>query len=157
MTIGGGLAKLQGAQILSTTTFGVNRSVEFTATFSGPEQSAGFLLGEFVTKQVGSTLTLTALSIGLPLRQTPIPGDWFNGPHKFRVEWTTSGFFYYIDGAKVVTHSIFLPPDLKMNVIGNDLWKTNGVLSMDWIRVTPYATTGRFTLKVFDAGASVPG
>jgi VCBS repeat-containing protein len=155
VTVGGGSAKLQGAQILSQATFGVGRSVDFVATFSGPEQSVGFLLGQFVTKQVGSTLTLTAFSIGQPLRQTPIPGDWFTGPHKFRVEWTASGFLYYIDGAKVVTHNVSLPTDLKVNVIGNDWWKTNGTLAIDLIRVTPYTASGRFTSKVFDAGAVV--
>lgn len=155
VTVSGGTAKLQGAQIYTSATVGIGRSVEFTATFNGPEQSIGFLLGGFVTKQSGSSLSLTALSIGLPLRQTPIPGTWFNGPHKFRIDWSASGFVYWIDGAKVVTHSVFLPQGLKLNILGNDLWKTNGALAIDWIRVTPYAASGRFTSKVFDAGAAV--
>ena len=62
--------KLQGRQITSTFPLvGVNRSLEFSATFSGaPQQFAGLLLAQFNTKLYGSTVNLYAQTLNARTR-----------------------------------------------------------------------------------------
>src|SRR5262249_56649311 len=75
-----GAMTLQGAQVTSTAPFyGVGRSLEFAATFNGaPQQSAGLLLAQFVTKMNGTTLSMYATTVdGHTPVQALIPGPWF--------------------------------------------------------------------------------
>jgi len=39
-----------------------------------------------------------------------------------------------------------------MTLVGNDRWKTDGGLAINWMRLTPYATSGTYTSAVFNAG-----
>src|SRR6185295_10655915 len=79
--VSNGSLKLQGSQITSTFPLvGVNRSLEFSATFSGAaQQLAGLLLAQFNTKANGSTVSLYARTLnGIVPVETLIPGSWFN-------------------------------------------------------------------------------
>src|SRR5262249_39304492 len=81
--VGNGVVTLQGSQIVTSSLYGSGRSLEFGATMFGePDQSVGFLLAHFNTKTVGSTVTLYARTVTVPLVETPIPGNWFSGPHR---------------------------------------------------------------------------
>ena len=42
-----------------------------------------------------------------------------------------------------------------MTMVASDFAKSTGVLTIDWMRSTPYAAAGTYTSKVFDAGAPV--
>jgi hypothetical protein len=43
-----------------------------------------------------------------------------------------------------------------MTVVGSDMSSSaGGVLTIDWMRATPYAAAGTYTSSVFDAGAPV--
>jgi hypothetical protein len=157
VTVSNGVAKLQGTQITSTFPLvGVNRSLEFAATFNGaPQQLAGLLLAQFNTKMVGTTVNLYARTInGLMPVETLIPGNWFNARHVFRVDWNATSVVYWIDGSKVATHNVAFSSSVKMTVVGSDLYKTNGVLTIDWMRVGPYVPSNNYLSKVFDAGAA---
>jgi hypothetical protein len=158
VVVSNGSVKLQGVQIMSTfPVVGVNRSLEFAATFSGaPQQTAGLLLAQFYTKVNGSTVSLYAKTVNAanPV-ETLIPGNWFNAPHLFRVDWTSSNVVYWIDGSKVATHNVAFAPGINMTVIGKEASKTNAVMTIDWMRVGPYAAAGSYLSKVFDAAASV--
>jgi hypothetical protein len=156
--VSGGTIKLQDSQITSTLPFvGVGHSIEFSATLNGePQQFAGLLLAQFNTKLVGTTVSLCARTINaLKTVETVIPGNWFGAPHRFRIDWTSTGEVYWIDGAKVATHNTMFPSAIKMTMVGSDMSKTTGVLTIDWMRATPYAASGTYTSKVFDAGAPV--
>jgi VCBS repeat-containing protein len=156
VTVSNGTAKLQGTQISTTTLYGAGRSVEFAATFNGaPQQSAGLLLAQFYTQQVGSTVNLYATTVTVPPVQTLIPGNWFNASHKFRIDWNATSIVYWIDGAKVATHNVTFPAFTKMSVIANDFWKSDGVITIDWMRLMPYAASDAYTSNVVDAGAVV--
>ena len=63
-------------------------------------------------------------------------------PHVFRIDWTSSNVVYWIDGAKVATHNVVFAASVKMTVVGSDLYKTKGVLTIDWMRLGPYAASG---------------
>jgi hypothetical protein len=152
--VGNGVLGLQGAQITSTTLYGVGRSLEFSATiFNEPDQTVGLLLAQFNTKTTGTTASLYARTVTNPVVETLIPGNWFNQPHKYRIDWNASNIVYWIDGVVVATHNVTFPAVVRMTVIASD-WKRNdlGKIVIDWLRVTPYAASGTYTSKVFDAG-----
>jgi len=156
--VGNGTVKLQGARITSTfPVVGVNRSLDFSATFSGGAgEYAGLLLAQFTTKMVGTTVNLYARTVNAanPV-ETLIPGNWLNAPHLFRVEWNSANVVYSIDGSKVATHAVAFAPGINMTVVGNDTVKTDGMLTIDWMRVSPYAPSNNYLSKVFDAGSAV--
>src|SRR4029079_13828030 len=72
---------------------------------------------------------------------------------KFRIDWTTMAVTYWIDDVKVVTHTMSLIFTMKAAAI--DGATGDGALTIDYMRVTPYATAGTYTSRVFDAGAVV--
>ncbi|HXI29624.1 MAG TPA: MBG domain-containing protein, partial [Vicinamibacterales bacterium] len=156
VSFGEGGIQLQGSQITSLNPlYGVGHTLEFAATFSGaPQQSAGLLLAQFTTKLNGGSMALYATTInGLVPVQTLIPGsNWFGVEHRFRVDWTTAGVAYWVDGVKVATHNVSFAPSVKMTIFANDLWKTDGVLMINWMRMTPYVTSGSYLSAVFNAG-----
>jgi hypothetical protein len=41
-----------------------------------------------------------------------------------------------------------------MTVVGSDLFKSNGVLTIDWMRLGPYAPNATYLSKVFDASTT---
>ena len=141
-------------QITTTSLFAAGRSLEFSATLAGdPDQTVGMLLAHFNTKMNGTTLGLYARTVTAPIVETLIPGNWYAGPHLFRVDWNATNVVYWIDGIKVVTHNVIFPAAVKMTVIGSD-WMRNDVgwLVIDWMRLTPYAASGTYTSKVFNSG-----
>jgi len=85
--------------------------------------------------------------------ETLIPGNWFNARHVFRVDWTSTNVVYWVDGSKVATHQVTFAAGIKMTAVGND--KANGVLTIDWMRVGPYAASNNYLSKVFNAGSAV--
>ncbi|OLD19649.1 MAG: hypothetical protein AUJ01_05595 [Acidobacteria bacterium 13_1_40CM_3_65_5] len=153
VTVGNGSAKLSGVLLTTSTLYGVGRSLEFVATLSGaPDQSAGLLLAQFLAKTNGSTVSLYATTVSVPVVQTLIPGNWFTGPHRFRIDWNATNIVYWIDGTVVATHTVTFPLLTKMSVMAQDLCHGAGLIAIDWMRVTPYAASGTYTSKVLDAG-----
>ena len=154
-TFSNGAIQLQGTQITSTLPlYGVGRSLEFAATFNGgPQQSAGLLLAQFTTKQNGTAVALYATTInGVSPTETLIGSNFFGAEHRYRIDWTSASVVYWIDGVKVATHSVSFAPGIKMTIVANDFWKTNGVLTVNWMRLSPYTSSGTYTSAVFDAG-----
>ncbi len=153
-----GTIKLQGVRIQSTLPFvGVGHSIEFAATFDGqPDEFVGLLLAQFNAKLVGTTVSLYARTTNAPkIIETLIPGNWFGVPHRFRIDWTSAGVTYWIDGAKVAFHNVVYASGIRMTMVGNDVSKAGGVLTIDYMRATPYAASAVYTSNVFDAGAPV--
>jgi hypothetical protein len=88
--------------------------------------------------------------------ETPIAGSWLNMPHRFRIDYNATTVVYWIDGTKVVTHTITYPtkssllrPAATDGSVGSD------ILKVDWMRMSPYAATGVYTSPVYNAGAAV--
>ena len=74
-------------------------------------------------------------------------------PHVYRIDWTASGFTFYVDGmlATTITRSVAN----NMVVIVSDFNTGGGSLSVDWVRVTPYVSPCTFASRVIDAGELV--
>jgi hypothetical protein len=57
---------------------------------------------------------------------------------------------FSIDGTQVASHSIAIAGS--MRPIASDYTVGGAALMIDWLRMTPSATPGTFTSRVFDAG-----
>jgi hypothetical protein len=161
--VGGGVVTVDGSSLLWGTTYTAGRTLEFSATFvPTANQNVGFgvtsaLIPPFAMFGVKADGKLYARSVapGQAI-ETPLTGTWFGAPHRFRIDWNASTVDYWIDGTKVVSHAItFTGKSGSMRPAITDLGIGDGALTVDWIRMTPYATTGTYTSPIYDAGVSV--
>jgi hypothetical protein len=167
-TVSGGQVTVDGARANSIPGpgFGPGRTLEFVATFSAaPFQHVGFGGGNdvapgeifntapwamFSTGSAGTALQARTY-IGGPLNDFTIPGSFFGAPHLYRIDWNASTVDFYIDGALVHSETITIAGPMRPAI--SDLNVGGASVSADWIRMTPYAPSGSFTSRVFDAGS----
>jgi PKD repeat protein len=156
-TVSGGALTVNGARVRTTTQYGPGRSLEFVATFGGAtNQDVGFGLtlnespwAVFSTRPGAGLWASTRNAAGTT--NTSIPGTWFGAPHRFGIDWTTMGVVYSIDGTVVATHSRIITASMRPLV--SDGVVGGGTVVADWLRMTPFATSGTFTSRVFDGGS----
>ena len=155
VTLSGGMLTADGAWAGTVATYPAGRSLEFVATFTGaPYQHVGF--GDqfntapwaIVSTGTGGGLFARTWSGGTPLA-TPLPGDLLGSPHRFRIDWTTTGVTYSVDGVVVVTDAIVIAEPMRPLI--SDFTPNDGALTVDWIRMGPYAAAGTFFSRVVDA------
>jgi hypothetical protein len=82
-----------------------------------------------------------------------IPGTWTGAKHEYRIDWPAGNAVFFIDGTQVATSAF--STGLSLRVIASDPTTTAPVLTLDWVRVAPYAASTTFTSAVIDAGATV--
>ena len=158
-TVSGGALAVDGARAGTLATYPAGRSLEFVATFSGaPFQHAGF--GDtfeaapwamFSTAAGGGLFART--DSGGASTNTPIAGSVLGVPHRFRIDWTPAEVKYSVDGTVVATHPIAIGASMRLLV--SDLAAGTGVVTVDWMRMGLYASSGTFLSRVFDAGSAV--
>jgi hypothetical protein len=168
----GGNAWMSGGQLIAdgamayvdATGYAPGRSLEFEGTFQGAaDQHIGFLkppgddldnwqdFAIFSTR--GSTSQLYARSMkGGSEFYTGLGGGWLGEAHRYLIVWGSGQVDYYIDGQHVAGHNVNVPTD-PMTVVVSDA--NVGILSLDWLRMSPYETTCTFTSRVFDTGRIV--
>jgi hypothetical protein len=150
---------VDGARSGTTADFWPGRSAEFVATFSGdPFQHMGFAVTyESTPWAIFSTLGGGALfartHTGAAFIDTPVGSNWLGAPHRYRIDWSASSVTFSIDGTVVATHALAITANLRP--VASDFNTGNGTLRIDWVRMTPYAASGAFTSRVFDAGEVV--
>jgi hypothetical protein len=157
--VGGGVITLDGYRVSTDSVYAPGRSLEFVATFSGDGYEhigLGLTFNEtpwmiFSTGGGGGLLART--NNGSTSTDTPIPGSWLGAPHRFRIDWTSTGVVYSIDGTQVASHAIAVTTSVRP--IASDLFSGGGTVTVDWMRVTPYAPTTTFVSRTFDAGHSL--
>jgi hypothetical protein len=161
--VANGSVSVDGATVLAPTTYSAGHTLEFVATFSGAaDQNVGFgltsaLLPPFAMFGVKSDGQLYARSVAPgQLFETPIPGSWFNVPHRFRIDWNAATVVYWIDGTQRLTHTItYKGATANMRPAITDATVGGVALSVDWMRMSAYAASGVYTSPVYNAGASV--
>ena len=80
--------------------------------------------------------------------------NWVAAPHKFRVEWnSTVGDL--LPRRRAGVHPLLRQQLQQHAGLPADAATTDTALSVDWARVGPYATSGTFTSRLIDAGATV--
>jgi phosphodiesterase/alkaline phosphatase D-like protein len=157
-TVGQGVVTMDGARVGTSTTFGTGRTVEFVATFSGQaDQNAGFGTNfsnrpwaTFGTTTGGALYARSSVST-TNQHDTLIPGNWIGSPHLFRVDWGTNTVTFLIDGVQVAQHTRTITTN--MRPLASDLTLGSGGVVVDWMRMSPYSSSGTFT-RVLDAGSS---
>ncbi|HET7486305.1 MAG TPA: DUF4082 domain-containing protein [Acidimicrobiales bacterium] len=158
-TVSGGKVTVDGARIAPTPTYAAGRSLEFVATFSGQAgQSVGFGLtlnespwAMFGTNGGGTLYARSRLNNNNT--NTNLGASLLGAPHRFRIDWNATNIVFSVDGVVKATHnrtiSVAMRPVVRENTVGG------GSVSVDWMRMTPYASTGTFTSRVLDAGSTM--
>jgi regulation of enolase protein 1 (concanavalin A-like superfamily) len=157
-TVSGGQAVVDGARAQADALFDAGASLEFVATFGSDNfQHAGFGVALdaapwaiFSTASGGGLYART--NSGAAPTDTLLPGNWLNAPHRYRIDWGSSSVAFFIDGTLVATHSVAI--NVQMRPIASDATVGGAAISLDWMRMTPYASTGTFTSRVLDAGSA---
>jgi hypothetical protein len=89
------------------------------------------------------------------LIETPLAGSWFGASHRFRIDWNVGSVDYWIDGTQVARHLISFSKSTTLRPAMTDQNLGDGVLKVDWMRLTPYSTSGSYTSPIYDAGMDV--
>src|SRR5439155_24740587 len=156
--VSGGTAAVDGAFLRTNTLYTPGRTLEFVATFTNaPFQHVGFandfstpLYAMFSTFSGGALYARTAGPGGSI--DTQLAGNLLGGTHRFRIDWTATGVTYFIDGTQVASHALAITSSLRP--VASDANVGGGVLTVDWMRMTPYATSGTYLSRVLDAGGA---
>jgi hypothetical protein len=112
------------------------------AMFSTGSDGGGSLYAR--TSYGGGTLT--------DIDSLPIPGD-VTVAHNYRIDWTATGFDYFIDGAPVASHVVPLTEAMRaMHAQASDFTADLAGVSVDSMILNTHKETGTFTSQKFDAG-----
>ena len=149
--VGGGALTVDGALATTDALYAPGRSLAFVATFGAEAfQHAGFgqslastseSWAMFSTKDTTTNLYARIDNRGA-LTDTLIPGSWIGTSHHFRIDWTSSSVVFSIDGTVVDTESVSIADN--MRPVLSDYQIGGPALTVDWLRMTPYAATGTF-------------
>mgnify|MGYP001202572350 CR=1 FL=1 len=158
-TFTGGQIVVDGSHVYSFASYGPGSSLEFVATFeAGAYQNIGFSHdAEFAAPWVvigRGSLTdnnLYARSYINGIATDILLGsNLLSSAHNYRIKWNTGNFEFYVDGVLITT--INTPVSSNMVLQVSDVNTGGAVLSLDWIRTTPYLPSGSFTSRIFDGG-----
>src|SRR5262249_30237007 len=135
------------------------RTLEFTAKFSGEHfQHAGF--GQTFAAPSEAWAMFSTLggdgqlyartNTGAGSVDTPLGSARRGQFDRFRIEWNPASGQCYVDGVMVDHQPLTI--DARMRPIaGSDFDASGSVVFVDWMRMTPYANSGSFLSRVFDA------
>lgn len=172
-TVSGGVLTVDGARFNSQpvgTTFSPGATLEFVATFGAANfQHVGFGGGTDATGSGGiyngesdlamfSTFNTGGAQLYARTKSGPsevnilIPGSYIGTSHRYRIEWNAGTVLFYIDGALVHTETVSIASTMRPAI--SDYNNGGPVLQVDWIHATPYAASGTFTSRVYDAGGA---
>jgi len=167
-TVSGGSVAIEGSRLTptSTTGYAAGRVLEFVATF-GAQASQQVGLGSGTNGTNGGSMfgsnaqwatfgTDGSAGPNLYARLNPggdvsVGTGWLGAPHRYRIEWRADSVLFAIDGASVSRRSSSLSSTMRPGM--SDV--TVGTpLSVDWLRLSPYAASGTFTSRVLDGGGA---
>ena len=160
-SVGGGSVTVDGAWARTSATFAPGRALEFVATFSGATfQNAG--LGQtlesgseswamFGMDGTANLLRVRVNNAGAP-SQFDLGSTYLNAPHRYRIEWAAAQIRFLVDGTLVHTANVSIGGNLRP--IASDFNNGGGALVVDWMRLSPYASSGTFESRPFDAGST---
>jgi hypothetical protein len=157
--VANGTVTVLNADLTTSTTYANPRSFEVSATL-GKNNTIGWVtssngtVGMAFTVNSSNQLVATSNDGFTGNNTSVLASNWTPAQHKFRVEWTSSAATFYLDDVQRYTHS-FVSVYSNLRPQMSDAVTTDGGLVVDWLRVGPYAASGTFTSRVFDAKTSV--
>jgi hypothetical protein len=155
-TVAGGRLTVDGSRASLDALQPVGTRLEFGATFSTDLfEHVGFGL---TFDETPWAMFSTAGGGGLYARthdganpiNTLLQGNWLGTPHIYRIDWTAASVVFYIDGVMVANHAAAI--GASMRPIASDFNIGGGGVVVDWMHLSPFATTGTFTSRVLDGG-----
>jgi beta-lactam-binding protein with PASTA domain len=142
--------------------FTAPHSLEFSASFSGdPFQHAGLAVA-FGSASEPWAIFSTGVGGQLYARTNTGAGDattdlgitLLGAFHRYRIDWQSDSVNYYVDGLLVASHALAIAGSMRP-VAGSDFNALGGTVSVDWMRMSPYANTGTFASRVLAAPSPV--
>lgn len=156
-----GVITVNGTHIFSLTNFEPGSSIEFAAIFgAGSYQNIGFSSdqpyadGTWVTIGQANQADGTLYARASNNSEIKIGSGLLGSLHYFRIKWNPTNFEFYVDGGVKPVATINMKVANNMYIQISDYVSSDEGLSIDWIHVSPYATSGIFTSRVFDAGGA---
>jgi uncharacterized protein DUF4082/Calx-beta domain-containing protein/Big-like domain-containing protein/purple acid phosphatase-like protein len=161
--VANGMLAIDGGAFLAPSMITAGQTLEMVATFSGAiNQSIGFgttgaqssPMAMFVIK---SDRQLYARTInGAKVTESMMAGiDWLKKAHRYQITWNAGNAQYFIDGTLMISHTNMAWGTVAMRPVLADAAAGDGALAVDYVRLTPYASSGSYTSAVVDAGESV--
>jgi hypothetical protein len=160
--VSGGSMTLDGTAVGTTATYARGRSLEFVATFAGAaNESAGFGVGfqageprAVFTNDIGGNALYAVTGLVGSSTRTKLTTVSPKARHRFRIDWTSTGVVYTVDGLVVASHTT--SPASALRPLFSDLpLGLPSLVTVDWVRMSPFAASGTFTSRVLDAGAQI--
>jgi hypothetical protein len=153
-----GAIRLDGAWVGCDDVFAGPRALEFVATFAArPDQHVGFgtncvdVPWLMLSTKWGRRLYLRTHLLSVEDKR--LSAEWFEAPHHFRIDWNLMDVVVTVDGDRVVRTLVPVPGFMRALAANQRLG--GPPLTVEWMRVTPYAPAGRFTSRVLDTGRPV--
>ena len=157
-TLSNGWLVLNGKRVGPNALFTPGRWLEFYGTFTnGLYTHAGFgvdfanppwaIFSTFVNGAEFHARSATSI----PGTNSPLGIAWNGVPHLYRIEWNAGTVNYFVDGVQVTNHAVAIGASMRPMAAEYDFDALT--LSLDWLRMGPYQTSGVFLSRVFDAGA----
>jgi hypothetical protein len=159
-TFSNGTVTVNGTHISSNISYAPGTSIEFAATFNqGAFQNIGFTVDQEYNATPWLTIGQGSPDGNLYARsfdgtEVNIGSNLLGALHKYRITWNAASFDIYVDGNNTPAATINLVVTSNMFIQISDFANTDGVLSVDWLRIAPYTASGSFTSRIFDAGIS---
>jgi len=133
-------------------------SMDFAATFTAdPDQHIGFAVdlqsAPWAIFSTDSASAVMARTNAGDQANTLLSGTFTGAVHRYRIDWTSTGFVYRVDGQQVDSRAT--PITTSMQAMLSNEFTSSHALNIDWIHISPYASNATFLSRVLDAGASV--
>jgi hypothetical protein len=143
---------LNGRNAGTRATFGPGRSLSFQATFDGSgRQWAGLAAGTandpWAMFGMSDGVLYAALNTS-GLQKVALPGNLVGTSHAYRIDWTSTGFTFFVDGRQVASMTAAVS---KMRPRARDVTADRTPLVIDWVRLSGYASSGSQVSRVLDA------
>jgi len=158
-TVGSGAVTLDGTLVHTVPAFEGPQSLEFRATFAdAPLQHVG--LGDTLDGPAWAIFSTGGGSVatGFYARTWEDGGTAVDEPlsidplvaHVYRIEWSSTDVKYFVDGALVATHAVAIAGP--MRPVASDFHHGLGAVTLDWLGMGGYPSSGVFESRVHDAG-----
>ncbi len=158
-TVDNGLITVNGTHVFSNNGFAPGTTLEFAAIFrAGSYQNIGFSADQPFNNNPWITIGQGQADGALYARASNnvsinLGAGLLGSLHRYRIKWNTNNFEFYIDSSVTPAATISLTVSTNLFLQISDVFNNDGTLSVDWLRATPYVSTGTFTSRVADAGA----
>ena len=153
VAVSGGKVTMHGARVNPQAFFSPGHSVEFIATFlpgGGSFIGFGNTFQEtpFAIFSSSGDALLARTTDGFTSIDNPLAGNFMGSPHRYRIDWGASQVVFSIDGQVVDTQNTTIAQNMRpvaASAGGQDV-------TVDWMRMSPYSTSGTFLSRVVDVG-----